>query len=302
MNKFYAIAAISITMWGCNNSGDGIDASGLFEAEEVIISSEVAGTVEALEIDEGQHLKAGQQIGYIDSTQLYLKKQQLQSQIEAVLSKRPDVAVQVAALQEQLKALKKDRDRIANLVKADAATQKQLDDINAQVEVIEKQIKAQQNVLGKASNSISMETNPMKIQIEEIADQLRKCRIVNPLNGTVLAQYTREKEMVAPGKPLYKIADISSLLLRAYVTGDQLSEIKLGQQVTVQVDDGAEEYKQYNGTIVWISDKAEFTPKTIQTKDERANLVYAMKVKVKNDGFLKIGMYGEVKLSPEKAS
>lgn len=300
MNKIYAIAAISITMWGCNNSDDGIDASGLFEAEEVIISSEVAGTVEQFDIDEGQQLKEGDVIGYIDSTQLYLKKQQLQSQIEAVLSKRPDIAVQVAALKEQLKALKKDRDRIANLVKADAATQKQLDDINAQVEVIEKQIKAQQTTLGNASNSIMLETNPMKIQMKEIQDQLSKCRIVNPLNGTVLAQYTREKEMVAPGKPLYKIADISSLLLRAYVTGNQLSEIKLGQMVTVQVDDGAEAYKKYTGTIVWISDKAEFTPKTIQTKDERANLVYAIKVKVKNDGFLKIGMYGEVKLKPEE--
>lgn len=279
----------------CNNKKNDFDASGTFEAEETIISSEAAGTIKQFDIEEGQNLKAGELIGYIDSTQLFLKKKQLQAQIAAILSKRPDVAAQVASLQEQLAAAEKEQKRVSNLVKADAATTKQLDDVNSQIEVIKKQIDAQRSALGISSEGINKDAVPMQVQIEQIEDQLSKCRIINPVNGTVLAKYVEENEMAAQGKPLYKIADLHRIQLRAYVTGNQLPELKLNQQVKVLTDDGKGNYKETTGTITWINDKAEFTPKTIQTKDERANMVYAIKVNVNNDGTLKIGMYGELK-------
>lgn len=291
----YALSIFALlTLWGCSDQASEADATGLFEAQETIISSEVSGTIEQLSIEEGQTLTAGQQIGYIDSLQLYLRKEQLTMQIQAVLSRRPDINSQVAALQEQLKTLQRDQQRIAKLVKAEAATQKQLDDIDAQIEIVKKQIDAQRTSLGTTSNSLSMETNPLRVQIAEMEDQLSKCRLVNPIDGIVLARYSNAHEVATPGKALYKIADLSEMDLRIYVTGDQLSTLKLNQEVSVRTDEGTKDYRNYKGTITWISYKAEFTPKTIQTKDERANLVYAVKVRVKNDGFLKIGMYGEV--------
>ena len=288
---FFFVAALG----ACNNNKNTFDASGSFETVETIISAEAAGAIKQFNIEEGQTLKEKQVIGYIDSVQLYLKKVQLQEQIKAVLSARPDIAKQVATLQEQLKNAEKEQNRFSNLLQGGAGTQKQVDDINAQIEVIKKQIEAQESALGISSGSISEQASPLQIQIQQINDQLTKSRIVNPINGTVLAKYTQVNEVAAPGKPLYKIADISSLLLRAYITSGQLSQIKLDQKVKVLVDDGVDKYKEQEGIIVWISDKAEFTPKTIQTKEERANLVYAIKIKVPNDGSLKIGMYGEVK-------
>lgn len=234
-------------------------------------------------------------IGYIDSLQLYLKKRQLEAQIKATLSKKPDISAQLAALQEQLKAAERDQVRYTNLLKDDATTRKQVDDINSQVAILKRQIAAQQSSLAISTGSISEETNPLKVQIAQTNDQLEKCRIINPITGTVLTKYAERNEMASPGKALYKIADLSSLNLRAYVTGDQLPKIKLNQKVKVLTDNGKDSYKEQQGTIIWINDKAEFTPKTIQTKDERANLVYAVKIKVPNDGSLKIGMYGEVK-------
>ena len=287
--------ALTSALVACKPEKNDFDASGAFEAEEVIISSEASGTIRQLEIQEGQQLTAGQLIGYIDSTQLYLKKKQLQVQIEALLGKKPDIPAQLASLREQLKAAKKEQTRIANLVKADAATPKQLDDINAQISVLEKQISAQQSSLAISSSGYSKETRPLQVQIEQLNDQLYKSRIINPMDGTVIEKYSEANEMASPGKPLYKIADLSDLILRAYISGDQLSKIKLNQTVKVFTDDGAGQFKETEGTIVWISDKAEFTPKTIQTKEERSNRVYAIKIKVKNDGYLKIGMYGEVK-------
>jgi HlyD family secretion protein len=227
--------------------------------------------------------------------QLHLKKKQLQSQIRSVLAQKPNIAVQVAALQTQLQNYEKEKVRFTNLVKADAATQKQLDDINAQIEVVKKQLEAQQSSLGITSQSINEQTQPLDVQIEQLNDQIAKSRIVNPVNGTVLSKYTEPNEVVAVGKPLYKIADLSFMTLRAYVSGNQLPQIKLNQTEKVMIDDKDGALKEYSGEISWISSKAEFTPKTIQTKDERANLVYAIKVRVKNDGFLKIGMYGEMK-------
>ena len=288
------VITLLVAVQSCKNSDYNFDASGSFEAEETIISSEASGIIKELSIEEGQLLKAGQMIGYIDSTQLFLKKRQLLSQIKAVMSKKPNIPVQLASLQEQLKSAEKEQARIINLVKADAATGKQLDDINSQVIIIKNQITAQSSSLNISNESIDMETNPLSIQIDQINDQLQKCKIVNPINGTVLTKYAEANEMTAPGKPIYKIADLSTIILRAYITGDELASIKLNQQVKVHTDDGHGKFNESEGIVTWISDKAEFTPKTIQTKDERANMVYAIKINVKNDGKYKIGMYGEV--------
>ncbi|CAN5919081.1 HlyD family efflux transporter periplasmic adaptor subunit [soil metagenome] len=294
LNTTFA-AFLILILASCGNKATDADASGSFEAEETIISANATGTILHLGVEEGQTLKTGQQIGYIDSLQLYLKKKQLQAQITSTLSQRPDISAQVAALQVQLKTAERDQQRIANLVKADAATQKQLDDANAQIELVRKQIAAQQSSLGITSGSITQQAAPLEVQIEQLDDQLEKCRIINPVNGTVLAKYAEQNEMATMGKPLYKIADISSLTLRVYITGSQLSLVKLNQDVKVMVDDGKGGFREYKGQLTWISDKAEFTPKTILTKEERTNLVYAVKIKVPNDGLLKLGMYAEVK-------
>lgn len=291
---FIGIAA-ALLLASCKNTKNEFDASGAFETEETIISAEASGTMKQFDIAEGQQLKAGQAIGYIDTVQLYLKKKQLEAQIGATLSRKPNIPAQLASLQEQLKAAQKEQQRITSLLKADAATPKQLDDINAQIDVIRKQIDAQQSALGISSQSITEETLPVQVQIEQLDDQLAKSHIINPLNGTVLAKYAEANEVAAIGKPLYKIADLSTLTLRAYISGDQLPQVKLNQKVKVLTDDGKGGYRENEGTISWISDKAEFTPKTIQTKDERADMVYAIKVLVKNDGSLKIGMYAEIK-------
>lgn len=294
--KSLALLASCLLFASCNRQQDTYDASGTFEAVETIVSAEATGTILAFTAEEGQTLLAGQTIGYIDSVQLYLRKKQLQAQIRAVLSKKPDVAAQVAALQEQIRQASRERQRLVNLVQADAATPKQLDDATAQVAILQKQLQAQRSSLGVSATSLTRETTPLHLQVDQLNDQLARCRIVNPVAGTVLAKYVEVNEMATTGKPLYKVADLSDIILRAYLTGDQLPAARLNQQVTVLVDDAAEGSKAYRGTISWISNKAEFTPKTIQTKDERANLVYAMKVRVKNDGSLKMGMYGEVKL------
>jgi HlyD family secretion protein len=285
----------SVLITACNNNKNTFDASGSFEAEETIISAEATGIIKELKIEEGQVLKVGEIIGYIDSTQLYLKKEQLEAQTNALLSKKPNVSIQLAALQEQLQTAEKERKRIINLVKGDAATTKQLDDINANINVIKKQIIAQKSTLDISSEGINKEVTPLFIQVQQLNDQLKKCIIVNPINGTVLTKYAIKNEMAFTGKAIYKIADLSTIILRAYISGNQLANVKLNQKVSVFTDDGKDGFKEINGSIIWINDKSEFTPKTIQTKEERANMVYAIKVKVVNDGSYKIGMYGEIK-------
>ncbi|TYR37616.1 HlyD family efflux transporter periplasmic adaptor subunit [Sphingobacterium phlebotomi] len=285
---------VVIILSACNTNQHSFDASGSFEAEEAIISAETQGMLKVFNIQEGQILQAGQSIGYIDSVQLYLQKKKLEAQVIALAGKKPNIPVQLSALQEQLRTSEKEKVRIANLVKGDAATPKQLDDINAQIEVLKKQIEAQKSSLSISSEGINKDVIPLRVQIEQLEDQLGKCHIVNPIAGTVLTKYAEANEMATIGKSLYKIADLSNIILRAYITGNQLPQIKLNQNVIVSIDDGNRGYKETEGMITWISDKAEFTPKTIQTKDERANMVYAIKVKVKNDGTYKIGMYGEV--------
>ncbi len=296
-NKIISIimfACMTAVIISCDKEKDVFDASGSFEAIETIVSAEANGMIESLEIEEGQVLDAGQYCGYIDSTQLYLKKRQLEAQIVAILGKKPDIPVQLSTLQEQLRTAERERTRIAGLVKGEAATTKQLDDIDAQIELLKKQIEAQKSTLSISSAGLSKEVIPLQWQIAQLQDQLAKCSIVNPLKGTVLAKYAETKEMTAAGKPLYKIADLSEIILRAYITGNQLPQVKLGQGVKVLTDDGKGGYDKGEGTIIWINDKAEFTPKTIQTKDERANMVYAIKIKIKNKGIYKIGMYGEI--------
>lgn len=297
MKKIAFAITTALFLMSCGQKEQAYDASGTFEAVETIVSAEATGTIKALNLVEGQVLKAGETIGYIDTTQLYLKKKQLVAQISAVLGKKPDVPAQIAAYQEQLKQANREQQRITNLLKADAATPKQLDDANAQIAIIKKQIAAQKSSLNITSTSLNQETLPLNVQIDQLNDQLLKSKVVNETAGTVLVKYAEVNEMATMGKPLYKISDLSSIILRAYITGNQLPTVKLGQKVEVLVDAADGKYKTYEGIIEWISDKAEFTPKTIQTKDERANLVYAVKIKVKNDGYLKIGMYGEIILS-----
>src|SRR5690554_567613 len=270
------VAGIATLLIACNDNKVSFDASGSFEAEETIISSEATGTIKQFSIEEGQTLEAGKAIGYIDSVQLYLKKKQLEAQVTAILGKKPNIPVQISALQEQLKTTEKERTRVANLVKGDAATPKQLDDINAQIEVLKKQIDAQKSTLSISSEGIGKDVVPLQVQIEQLNDQLAKCQIINPASGTVLSKYAEANEMTAAGKPLYKIANLSNIILRVYITGDQLPQVKLNQTVKVLTDDGKGGYKETEGIITWINNKAEFTPKTIQTKDERANMVYAV--------------------------
>ena len=297
VTKFLFIATVLIFQLACNNKKNNFDATGSFETEETIISAEATGVIKSLQLDEGQELKSGTIIGYIDSTQLYLKKKQLMAQITAMMSRKPNVSIQLASLQEQLKTAQKEQTRIVNLVKGDAATTKQLDDVNASIELLKKQLAAQRSTLDISTEGIDKDATPLNTQIEQLNDQLAKCQIINPVNGTVITKYTEQNEMAAPGKALYKIADLSNMLLRAYITGNQLPLVKLNQKVTILTDNGTGGFKESEGIVTWISDKAEFTPKTIQTKDERANMVYAIKVKVKNDGTFKIGMYGEIKFN-----
>lgn len=280
----------------CNSDGEDYDASGAFEAVETIVSSETEGTIEKFNVEEGQILKAGREVGYVDSLQLYLKKKQLEAKVEATLGRQSDIPVQLSALQEKLRKAKKEKRRFSRLVEGDAATPKQLDDAESKVDELKKQIAAQKSKLNISNESISKEAVPLQIQMEQVEDKLRKSRITNPINGTVLTKYAEESEMTSQGKPLYKIADLSSLILRVYVTGNQLSKIRLNQNVNVYTDDGNGDFNEAEGKITWISDKAEFTPKTIQTKEERADKVYAVKVKVDNEeGLYKIGMYGQIK-------
>jgi HlyD family secretion protein len=280
----------------CKQSENKYDASGTFEAVETIVSAQASGEIKELNLEEGQVLKAGQVVGYIDSIQLYLKKKQLEAQIRATLSGKPDIAAQTASLEEQLRQAKREQLRNENLLKDDAATQKQLDDANTQVEVVKKQIAALQSSLSITTANLNDQSRPLSVQIEQIDDQLDKCRIINEVNGTVLTKYAEVSEVTDVAKPIYKIAELNTIILRVYITGDQIPHVKIGQEVKVLVDDTKDTYKNYTGVVEWVSDKAEFTPKTIQTKDERADLVYAVKIRVRNDGFLKIGMYGEIKL------
>lgn len=307
--KFIFCVSLIVALISCGGNKIHFDASGTFEADEVIVSSEMNGKILSLDIEEGDTLTKDKMVGSTDAGNIVLQKEQMQASIEALVQKKSDINPQVKLLHQQLQVqesqlvtMKQERTRTENLIKQDAATGKQLDDINAQIDVLQKQMAVtQQQIIVQRSNistqnrAVMSEEKPLEKRVAQLNEQLQKANIINPINGTVITKYAEAGEVASAGKALYKIADLSTIYLRAYITGSQLSQIKLGQQVKVLIDDLDDKYKEYPGTIKWISGKAEFTPKTIQTKEERANLVYAIKVKVKNDGYLKIGMYGEVK-------
>lgn len=308
--NYLLIITVSLFFGSCTSNKNQQDASGTFEADEVVVSSELSGKLLSFTVQEGQQLLKDSVIGMVDAVNISLQQQQVEASIKALNEKTLDVLPQVQLLQNQLSVqqsqlnnLLHEKTRTENLVKADAATGKQLDDINAQIDVMRKQlavtqqqINVQRSNVATQNRSILSEADPLKKRVAQLKDQEQRSNIINPVTGTVITKYAEPGEVTAAGKALYKIADLSSLYLRAYITGIQLPQIKLGQNVTVLIDNGEKKYKEYKGEITWIADKAEFTPKTIQTKEERANLVYAVKIKVKNDGYLKIGMYGEVRL------
>ncbi len=295
MNNSWILAIGLMLMVSCKNDQDTFDASGSFEAIETIISAEANGRIKEFNLEEGDELKVGQQIGFIDTVQTYLKKKQLEAQVGAGLSRKPNITIQLSALKEQIRHLEQEKVRTQNLIAGDAATPKQLDDIEAQIKLLKRQLEAQESTLSISNQSIGKDVVPLEVQIYQLDDQLQKAKIINPVHGTVLTKFAEVNETATIGKPLYKIADLSTMTLKVYITGSQLPQVKLNQKVTVLTDDGNGGYHSSEGQITWINDKAEFTPKTIQTKDERANQVYAIKIRVKNDGRFKIGMYAEIK-------
>ena len=272
------------------------DAQGTFEATEIVVSSEATGKILHFEAEEGTLVEAGQQVGAMDSLQLHLQRKQLIAQQSALLNSRPDVKKQVSSLREQIAKQKSELQRVENMLRDGAATQKQHDDINAHIRVLEGQLEATLSTLGKNTASINDNSASLEAQIAALDDRIAKCHIIAPTNGTVLVKYAEAGELATVGKPLMKIANLEKIYLRAYFTSDQLANIRLGDTVKVIADFGGDEQHEYEGRIAWISSESEFTPKNIQTKDSRANLVYAVKIAVKNDGRLKIGLTGEVRL------
>lgn len=272
------------------------DAQGTFEATEIIVSSEATGKILHFEAEEGTLVEAGQQVGAMDSLQLHLQRKQLIAQQSALLNSRPDIKKQMSSLREQIAKQKSELQRVENMLRDGAATQKQHDDINAHIRVLEGQLEATLSTLGKNTASINDNSASLEAQIAALDDRIAKCHIIAPTNGTVLVKYAEAGELATVGKPLMKIANLEKIYLRAYFTSDQLANIRLGDTVKVIADFGGDEQHEYEGRIAWISSESEFTPKNIQTKDSRANLVYAVKIAVKNDGRLKIGLAGEVRL------
>ncbi len=289
LNKFLYLC-LAILLASCNGNEDKSDAYGNFEAEEVTISAKASGEIMAFSLEEGDLLRAGQQIGWIDTTDLSLKKAQLIAQRNAIGAKIPSFDAQIAVYEQQRKNLHRDLERINKMYDEGAATQKQVDDLNGQVDVLNKQIEA----VKSQQVAIYSEMETISKSIAQVEESIRKAIIKNPEKGTVLTKYVEQNELATIGKPLYKIANLDELKLKVYVSGNQLPNIKIGQEVEVLIDKTKTENKILQGKIIWISESAEFTPKIIQTKEERVNLVYAVKVLVKNDGSLKIGMPGEV--------
>lgn len=297
MKTILTVISLIVLFAACKSKDDAADAYGNFESTEIIVSAEASGRLLSFDVEEGAVLQANALVGGIDSVQLNLKKAQLGANIKAVLSKRPEIAPQLEVVRQQIATQQREKQRIQNLLKANAATPKQLDDINAAIALLEKQYASTSSSLHTQVSGLNSESQPLELQVEQVKEQLAQSRVINPIQGTVLTKYVEKGEVVTFGKPLYKIADLNTMYLRAYISGDQLGLVKTGQQVTVQTDLPNGELKSLPGTVSWISGDAEFTPKTIQTREERVQLVYALKVRVQNDGSLKIGMPGEIRLS-----
>lgn len=294
MKRIVYIAAVVLAA-SCDTEAE-FDAQGTFEATEIVVSSEATGRILNFEVEEGMAVEANQMVGAIDSVQLHLQRKQLVAQQSALLGSRPDVKKQVAALREQIAKQNEELRRVENMLKDGAATQKQKDDIEAQIKILESQLDATLSTLDKNTSTINSNSAALEAQIAALDDRISKCRIISPIGGIVLVKYAEAGELASVGKPLMKIADLDNIYLRAYFTSDQLAKVNLGDEVKVVADFGGGERYDYTGRVAWISSESEFTPKTIQTKDSRANLVYAVKIAVENDGRLKIGLAGEVVL------
>jgi HlyD family secretion protein len=286
---------LSLALAACGDKEVEYDASGIFETTEIIVSAQTAGELTALTAEEGRTVEAGEKLGCVDTVQLALKKRQLSASLTATDSKRLDRKRQVAALRQQIDNLQREKARFSELLKADAATEKQVDELDYQIAILQRQLEATEEQINSSNSSLDGQSSGIEAQLAQVEDQIRKSVAASPIKGIILAKYAEPGEYVVPGKPLFKMADISRMKLRAYLTADQLTTLKIGQKVTVYADQGKTDRKAYEGTVVWIADEAEFTPKTIQTREERANLVYAVKIAVSNDGLIKRGMYGDVK-------
>lgn len=294
LTKYLLYAGLAVMAASCKDGNGAATASGTFETEEITVSAEASGKLVSFTVREGQEVSEGQVLGQIDSLSLYLNKELLEQNIAALETGKPDVEAQIGVMKARLENGRHELDRLSRLLESDAATRKQYDDAEASVSVLEKQIEATESSLNSNIASIDAQIAGLKIQIAQAEDMLSKCRIVSPVDGTVLSKYAHEGELASAGKPLFKVADLEHVFLRAYFTSGQLKDISLGQDVKVTADFGGGKVREYPGKIVWISAKSEFTPKSIQTDDDRENLVYAVKVAVENDGYIKIGMFGKV--------
>ena len=290
------IAMVGAVLASCGGNEKEYDATGTFEATEVTVSAEQNGRILTFDINEGDRVSIGQEVALIDTTQLFLKARQVGATKMVYASQRPDISKQLAAVQQQLTKARQEQQRFAGLVKDGAANRKLLEDAESQVKVLERQLEALLSSLNTSTSSLNAQMGTADVQRLQVADELRKCHVAAPITGTVLDKYMERGEFATVGKPLFKLADTDNMYLRAYVTTAQLKQVKTGVTVKVYADYGNGERKEYDGKVTWISQKSEFTPKTILTDDERADLVYAVKIAVKNDGYIKIGMYGEVKL------
>lgn len=293
--KRIAYIATLLLIASCGKESE-FDAQGTFEATEIIVSAEATGRILCFDVEEGSTVEAGNIVGAIDSIQLHLQRRQLIAQQSALLSSRPDVKKQVASIREEIAKQKSELARVENMLRDGAATQKQYDDIEAHIRILEGKLEAALSTLDKNTSSINGNSVAIEAQIAALDDRIAKCRINSPVSGTLLAKYAQAGELASPGKPLMKVANLNEIFLRAYFTSEQLADITLGDTVTVIADFGGDERYSYEGRITWIASESEFTPKSIQTRDSRANLVYAVKIAVKNDERLKIGLAGEVKL------
>ena len=294
--KTIAWFIVAFVLIACRNSENKYDATGTFEATETTVYAEQSGRLLRFNVTEGAELVAGNEVGVIDTVPIALRIRQLGAAKEVYASQKPDMRKQVAATKQQLEKARLEQRRYTELVHDGAAPRKTLDDAVSCVNVLERQLEAQISTLQTTDKSLDRQIHATDTQVSELADQLRKCRISSPITGCVLEKYVENGEFVTMGKPLFKVADTRQMFLRAYVTSDQLRNVKIGQHVKVMSDYGKGQTKAYDGIVTWISSQSEFTPKTILTNDERADLVYAVKISVRNDGYLKIGMYGEVKL------
>ncbi len=293
-NVFPLIAA-SLLAVSCGSGDSDYDASGVFETTEVIVSAKAQGEIKSLTFEEGQTVEEGDTLGLIDITQLSIKKQQLVSTRKANDDKRLDTDNQVASIRQQIANAEKEKARFTALVRENAATQKQVDDISYQISVLQQQLSATLESVNSNNVSLASQSESIESQISGVDEQISDAFITSPISGTILTKYAERGEYATPGRAIFKVADVKDMKIRIYVSADQLTTLKLGQQVRVYADVGKDGRKEYKGTVSWISEKAEFTPKTIQTRDERANLVYAVKVSIENDGLVKSGMYGDVK-------